>query len=172
MKTIDKRIELLKKYQEEMDHRTKIENEAIMLMEKGQFEEATELLKTLDDNIIKGLQRKLDELSAPELEAKEQAAVENIIEVEESNEENINRRLQKYQKNLTILKEKSKQQKINISEIAHKKIKRTLTFEELGEQFTIEISTKNVSTAHEKDLKFFFDGLYKNALEEFNIKIE
>lgn len=61
---MDKRAELIKKMQEEMDRRTKIENEAIQLMCEGKFEQATDLLSSIDDSIIREISEELDKLDA------------------------------------------------------------------------------------------------------------
>lgn len=62
MDRIDKRIALLKKFQDEMDRRIKIEDEAYMLICQGKYEEANKLLKNLDDSIIKEIGGQLDAL--------------------------------------------------------------------------------------------------------------
>ncbi len=69
MNRIDKRLELLKKLQAEMDHRTQIEEEAYRLISNCEFAKANDLLKTLDDEIIRQIERELDELDGEEAEA-------------------------------------------------------------------------------------------------------
>ncbi len=54
-----KRIDLVKKLQKEMDRRTEIENVAVQLISEGKCEEATALLSSLDDNVVKEI---VDEL--------------------------------------------------------------------------------------------------------------
>lgn len=61
MDRISKRIELLKKFQDEMDRRIQIEEEAYQLICQGRYEESNKLLKNLDDSIIQKLGRQLDE---------------------------------------------------------------------------------------------------------------
>lgn len=50
MKKIDKKIAEIKQLQAELDHRTKIEQEAEKLICQCRFEEAIALLATLDDD--------------------------------------------------------------------------------------------------------------------------
>jgi len=59
---MDRKAELIRQMQEEMDRRTKIENEAIQLMREDKFEQATALLSSIDDSIIKGINEKIDKL--------------------------------------------------------------------------------------------------------------
>lgn len=47
-----------------------------------------------------------------------------------------------------------------------KSIKKSLNFEESGETLAIEISVENVSPVHDKNLKDFFDTLYREILAE------
>lgn len=77
MKKIDKKTELLKKLQTELDRRMQIENEAIRLISNGECEKATELLESLDDQIVKDIETELDQ--EPEEETDE-------AETEESDE--------------------------------------------------------------------------------------
>ena len=58
-----KRIDLVKKLQKEMDRRTEIENVAVQLISEGKCEEATALLSSLDDNVVKEI---VDELERAE----------------------------------------------------------------------------------------------------------
>ena len=53
MSTMDKKVESVKVLQAELDHRTEVENRAIQLISECRFQEATELLKTLDDSAVK-----------------------------------------------------------------------------------------------------------------------
>ena len=62
MKKIDKKTELLKKLQAELDRRRQVENEAIRLISSGECEKACELLDSLDDQIVKDIDAKLDNL--------------------------------------------------------------------------------------------------------------
>lgn len=52
MKKIDRKIEEIKKIQEEIDHRTQVEKEAEALICQCRFEEAIALLDTLDDALL------------------------------------------------------------------------------------------------------------------------
>ncbi len=55
----DVMVEELRKVQEELDHRTQVEEEAVRLMAECRFDEANALLATLDDAILmEGLERK------------------------------------------------------------------------------------------------------------------
>lgn len=54
----DVMVEELRKVQEELDHRTQVEEEAVRLMAECRFDEATALLDTLDDAALReGLER-------------------------------------------------------------------------------------------------------------------
>lgn len=64
MKKADKKAELIRKLQEELDQRTQVEEEAIRLMENCEFEKAQELLGSLDDSIVKEIERELEQLDA------------------------------------------------------------------------------------------------------------
>lgn len=64
MRRVDKRMELVKKLQLELDRRTEIEKEAELLICIGKYKEATELLQALDDNIIKSIAQELDEFDS------------------------------------------------------------------------------------------------------------
>lgn len=50
---LDKKIEVTKKLQEELERRTELETKAIRLISDGKHEKAVELLKSIDDGIIK-----------------------------------------------------------------------------------------------------------------------
>lgn len=62
MNRINKRAELLKKLQEELDHRTQVEKEVVQLIGNCEFEKANDLLATLDDEIVRQIERELDGL--------------------------------------------------------------------------------------------------------------
>jgi len=62
MDRIDKRIDLMQKLQEEMDHRTRVEEEAIRLIGECEFEKANALLKSLDDELLRQIQEELNAL--------------------------------------------------------------------------------------------------------------
>ena len=77
MKKIDKKTELLKKLQTELDRRTQVENEAIRLISGGECGKAAELLKSLDDQIVKDIETEMDKLDQkPEKETDEAEARE------------------------------------------------------------------------------------------------
>lgn len=78
----DKKTELLKKLQKELDRRTQIEEEAVRLISNGECEKACELLNTLDDNVVKDIEQELDRLDTDvEGECKEKTMKAEIIEV-------------------------------------------------------------------------------------------
>lgn len=52
MKKIDRKIEEIRRMQEELDHRTQVEEEAVRLISECRFEEAIALLDTLDDALL------------------------------------------------------------------------------------------------------------------------
>lgn len=52
MKKIDRKIEEIRRMQEELDHRTQVEEEAVRLIPEYRFEEAIALLDTLDDALL------------------------------------------------------------------------------------------------------------------------
>ena len=62
MKKADKKSELLKKLQNELDIRTQAEEEAVRLISSGECEKACDLLKALDDSLVKEIERELDAL--------------------------------------------------------------------------------------------------------------
>lgn len=53
MSKVDKMMELVKRQQEELGHRTAVEKEAIALIRQGEYQEAKELLQSLDDSILR-----------------------------------------------------------------------------------------------------------------------
>lgn len=53
MNMMDKKVESVKALQVELDHRTKVENQVIQLISECRFQEADDLLNTLDDSIVK-----------------------------------------------------------------------------------------------------------------------
>ena len=87
MDRIDKRIALLKKFQDEMDHRIEIEDEAYNLICQGKYEEANELLKTLDDSIIKEIGGQLDALPVENANhAVQETREENLLGIQENHD--------------------------------------------------------------------------------------
>lgn len=60
MRKADKKAELLKKLQEELDKRTQAEEEAARLICECEFEQADVILKSLDDGIAKGIMKELE----------------------------------------------------------------------------------------------------------------
>ena len=62
MKKTDKKAALLKTLQAELNRRRQVENEAIRLISSGECEKACELLDSLDDQIVKDIDAKLDNL--------------------------------------------------------------------------------------------------------------
>lgn len=82
MKKADRKAELLKKLQKELDRRTQVEKEAVKLISNGECEKACELLNTLDDNVVKDIEQELDRLNTDvEGECKEKTMSAEIIEV-------------------------------------------------------------------------------------------
>lgn len=63
MKKIDQSTELIKRLQEESDRRTQLENEAIFMIENCEFEKAIALLQTIDDAVIRDIEKELDKLN-------------------------------------------------------------------------------------------------------------
>lgn len=59
---IDKRIELLHKIFDEKERRRGLELAAEEKMKAGRYEEAVEILQSIDDSIIKDLRQQLDDL--------------------------------------------------------------------------------------------------------------
>lgn len=80
MKKIDRKAELLKKLQTEIDRRTQVENEAISLISGGEHEKAKELLESLDDQIVKEIQSELDKLDQEPEEETDEADTEESDE--------------------------------------------------------------------------------------------
>lgn len=66
MNKMDKKTELLKKLQEELEQRTLIEEEAIRLISSGEHEKACTLLRTIDNKTIKEIEKELDVLEQEE----------------------------------------------------------------------------------------------------------
>lgn len=64
MKNADRKVELLKKLQKELDHRTQIENEAVRLIENCEIEKAGDLLQSVDDSIVNQIKEELEKLDA------------------------------------------------------------------------------------------------------------
>lgn len=62
MNKMDKKTELLKKLQEELEHRTLVEEEAIRLISSREHEKACTLLDTIDNDTVKKIKRELDAL--------------------------------------------------------------------------------------------------------------
>lgn len=63
MKKIDKKTELIKRLQAERDRRTQLENKAITMIENRELERAIELLHTIDDAVIRDIEKELEKLS-------------------------------------------------------------------------------------------------------------
>lgn len=76
MTKTEKRAMLIKKMQAEIDRRTELEEEAIELMSNGEFEKATDLLKSIDDGIVKEIEKELNALE--EETVPEENKLENI----------------------------------------------------------------------------------------------
>ena len=55
--------ELIKRLQQESDRRTAMELKAIHLISEGKYEEANNILKSIDNSIIENICRELDEKS-------------------------------------------------------------------------------------------------------------
>lgn len=62
MERIDRKIELIRRMQEEMDHREEVEKQAISLICEGRSMEAMEKLDSLDDGILEEIQMEIDAL--------------------------------------------------------------------------------------------------------------
>lgn len=58
---IDRKIDLIKRMQAEMDHRAEVEEKAVQLITEGRHGEAVTLLNTLDDSLIAGMQEEFEE---------------------------------------------------------------------------------------------------------------
>ena len=57
---IDRKIGLIKRMQAEMDHRAEVEEKAVKLIAEGRHGEAVELLNSLDDSVIAGMQEEFE----------------------------------------------------------------------------------------------------------------
>lgn len=57
---IDRKIGLIKRMQAEMDHRAEVEEKAAELIAEGRHGEAVELLNSLDDSVIAGMQEEFE----------------------------------------------------------------------------------------------------------------
>ena len=82
MKKIDRKVELLKKLQTEIDRRTQVKNEVISLISGGEHEKARELLESLDDQIAKDIIAELDRLDQEPEEETDEAEAEESDEPE------------------------------------------------------------------------------------------
>lgn len=58
---IDRKIDLIKRMQAEMDHRAEVEEKAVQLITEGRHGEAVALLNSLDDSLIAGMQEEFEE---------------------------------------------------------------------------------------------------------------
>lgn len=61
---IDKKAELIKRMQDELMHRADVEEKAVQLISEGRHEEAVELLNSLDDSVIAGMQEEFEAIEA------------------------------------------------------------------------------------------------------------
>lgn len=77
---IDKKTDLIKCMQAELDHRAEVEKEAEQLITDGKHEEAVALFKSLDDNAIVRLQTEFEAIEAIQ---EEKDNMNNIIIVED-----------------------------------------------------------------------------------------
>lgn len=64
----EKRMELVKKLQEEIDRRTRVEKAVVVYITAGRFEEANVLLESIDDDIVRKIEKELNELDAEQKE--------------------------------------------------------------------------------------------------------
>ena len=62
MERIDRKAELIRRMQEEMDHRAMVEEKAVQLITGGRHEEAVAQLNSLDDGILAEIQMEIDAL--------------------------------------------------------------------------------------------------------------
>lgn len=62
MERIDRKAELIRRMQEEMDHRAMVEEKAVQLITEGRHEEAVAQLNSLDDGILGEIQMEIDAL--------------------------------------------------------------------------------------------------------------
>lgn len=60
LRKIDGNIDLIKRMQEEMDHRARVEEEAVQLITEGRHGEAVALLNSLDDSVIARMQEEFE----------------------------------------------------------------------------------------------------------------
>ena len=60
MQKIDRKIDLIKRMQAEMDHRAEVEEKAVQFIAEGRHGEAVELLNSLDDSVIAGMQEEFE----------------------------------------------------------------------------------------------------------------
>lgn len=81
MTKLDKKVELIKRQQAEIDRRNEVEEQATKLICEGRYTEATELLETLDDNVLKELQAEFEAIEETKEENIEQKLSENLKEV-------------------------------------------------------------------------------------------
>ncbi len=61
---IDRKIDLIKRMQAEMDHRAEVEEKAVQLITEGRHGEAVALLNSLDDSVIAGMQEEFEAIEA------------------------------------------------------------------------------------------------------------
>lgn len=61
---IDRKIDLIKRMQTEMDHRAEVEEKAVQLITEGRHGEAVALLNSLDDSVIAGMQEEFEAIEA------------------------------------------------------------------------------------------------------------
>lgn len=57
-----RKAELIRHQQEEIDRRTRLEDEAIALVSEGRYDEARELMESLDDSILEDIQKEIKAL--------------------------------------------------------------------------------------------------------------
>ncbi len=82
---IDRRIELVKRIQAEMDRRTEIENLSESFICDGIYKDATALLESLDDSIIQNMRMEEEGLEGEqqeEAEAEQEKLVESLVQVD------------------------------------------------------------------------------------------
>lgn len=63
MVKIDRKAELIRRMQAEMDHRAKVEEKAVELITEGRHEEAMAQLNSLDDSILAEIQMEMDAMN-------------------------------------------------------------------------------------------------------------
>jgi hypothetical protein len=64
MQKIDRKIDLIKRMQAEMDHRAEVEEKAVQFIAEGRHGEAVALLNSLDDSVIAGMQEEFEKIEA------------------------------------------------------------------------------------------------------------